>query len=122
MSSMKKRIICIDESGDDCELFNIVLSQAGYEVRSARSFTESLQFIEDSQFNLCIADISLFRHTGFELLEKVREIYPAIPLVICSPDARDSTREKAIQAGAQVFFTKPINFDSLIETIAQLIK
>lgn len=119
---MKKRIICIDESGDDCELFHIVLTQAGYEVRSARSFAESLQFIENSQFNLCIANISLFRHTGFELLEKVREIYPAIPLIICSPDARNSTREKANQAGAQAFFTKPINFDSLVETIAQLIK
>lgn len=117
----QKRIICIDESGDDCELFSVVLTQAGYEVKSATSFKSSLQFIENSQFNLCIANISLFRHGGFELLEEIRAVYPSIPLIICSPDARDSTREQAMQLGVQAFLTKPVDFDLLVETVAQLI-
>ncbi|MDZ8052788.1 MAG: response regulator [Aulosira sp. ZfuCHP01] len=47
---------------------------------------------------------------------------PSIPLIICSADARSSTRQQAMQADAQAFFIKPIDFDLLVEAIAQLIK
>lgn len=119
--SAKKQILCVDNSKDDCELFNFILTQAGYEVEIAQSLTEALQLLENNQFDLYLFDISLSDGTGFELLKQVRAIDLSIPIIICSADARESTRQQVIQAGAQAFLTKPINFDLLIETIAQFI-
>jgi DNA-binding NtrC family response regulator len=121
VSVAKKMILCVDDTGDDCELFNFVLTQAGYDVEVAQSMQAALQLFETHQFDLCLFDLSLSDGTGFQLLEKVQSIDPTIPVIICSGDARGSTQQQAMQAGAQAFFTKPIDFDLLIETIARLL-
>jgi CheY-like chemotaxis protein len=121
MVSSAKRIICVDDSGDDCELFHFILTRVGYAVESAQTFQEALQLIEKGQFDLCLTDISLDGGTGFELLERVHALNPAIPLVVCSADARDATRERALQAGVRAFFTKPIDCDALVDTITRLV-
>lgn len=118
---MTKRILCVDDSKDDCELYSFILSEAGYEVELTQSFTDVLQLIDSHKFDLCLFDISVLGDTGFEAIAKVRAIDPSMLVIICSADARDSVRQGAIQAGAQAFFSKPIDFNLLIETIAQLL-
>lgn len=46
-----KRILCIDNSKDDCELFGFVLAQAGYKVKSAQVAEAALQLIKAAQFD-----------------------------------------------------------------------
>lgn len=120
VSSDQKRVLCVDDKGDDCELFNFILSQAGYEVESAHSIQSALKLLERTQFHLCLLDLSLPDGSGFDLLEKILSIDSTIPIIICSGDARNTTQTEVMQAGAQAFFTKPIDFDSLIQTITQL--
>lgn len=120
VSSDRKRVLCVDDKGDDCELFSFILSQAGYEVELAQSIRAALQLLECNQFNLCLLDLSLPDGSGFEVLEKIQSINSTMPIIVCSGDARNTTRIEVMQAGAQAFFTKPIDFDSLIKTIAQI--
>jgi CheY-like chemotaxis protein len=121
VSLMAKQILCVDDSRDDCELYDFILSEAGYRVELAQSLSDALQLIDSNQFDLYLFDISFLGGTGFELLEKVRAIDSSIPVIICSADARDSIREQAMQAGAQAFLTKPIDFNLLVATITQLL-
>lgn len=99
-----------------------MLTENGYAVKTVPSSTEALQLIRNDLFDLCLSDLSLSEGTGIELLEKVRAINPFIPLIICSADVRESTQEEALQAGADAFFTKPVDFDLLMKTIAQFLK
>ncbi|MBE9053184.1 response regulator [Nostocales cyanobacterium LEGE 11386] len=122
VSLTKKRILCVDDSEDNCDLFSFILTEAEYEVESAYSFTEALQIIKTRQFNLCLFDINLPDGTGFELLEKVHAINPSISIIVCSGNGDDFTHQQAMQAGAQAFLTKPIDFDLLVKTINQLLK
>ncbi|MCC5638827.1 response regulator [Nostoc sp. CHAB 5844] len=121
VSSTAKRILCVDDSKDNCELYDFILSQAGYDVESMQSLSAALQLINSNKFDLYLFDISLVDGTGLELLEKVRAIDSSIPVIICSADTRDSIQEEAKQAGAQVFLNKPIDVDFLVETITQLL-
>jgi CheY-like chemotaxis protein len=116
-----KQVLCVDDTRDDCELFKLFLGDAGYDVKPAQSFTEAVQLMANHQFDLCLFDISIPGTTGFELLTRIRSINPSMPVILCTADASDATREEAMQAGIQAFFTKPIDFDLLIETIAQLL-
>jgi CheY-like chemotaxis protein len=117
---MTKRILCVDDSKDDCDLYSFILSEAGYVVELTQSFTDALQLIEGNKFDLCLLDISVLGDTGFEALQTIRAINPSMLFIICSADARDSIQQAAIQAGAQAFFSKPTDFNLLVATIAQL--
>lgn len=121
VSSQAKRILCVDDSKDDCDLYGFILSQAGFDVESTQSLSDALQLIDSNQFDLYLFDISILGGTGFELLEKVQALDSSIPVIICSADARDSIRERAIQAGAQAFLSKPIDVDFLVKMIAKLL-
>ena len=117
-----RKILYVDDSNDDCDLLQFILAEEGYEVKTAPSLTEALDLITNNFFDLYLSDLSLSEGTGFELLETVRTTNPSIPLIICSADTRESTQEQALQAGADAFFTKPVDFDVLIQTIAQLLQ
>lgn len=121
MALRKKQVLCVDDTRDDCELFKLFLGDAGYDVKPAQSFTGAVHLMANHQFDLCLFDISIPGTTGFELLTRIRSIDRSMPVILCTADASDSTREEAMQAGIQAFFTKPIDFDLLIETIAQLL-
>ena len=55
----KNRLLCIDESQDNCELFSFVLSEAGYQVESVYCQSEALPLLKNKQFSLCAVDMSL---------------------------------------------------------------
>ncbi|MBD2089997.1 response regulator [Microcoleus sp. FACHB-1515] len=116
-----KKILCVDDSGDDCELYRFILSEAGYEIEIAQSVSSALVFLENSIFNLCLSDLSLPDGTGFELLNTIRAVDASLLFIVLSADARLSTQERAIQAGAQAFFPKPIDYDLLVASIDQLL-
>jgi CheY-like chemotaxis protein len=117
----KKRILCVDESNDDCELLSILLTQELYQIETAHSLVSALQLIESKPFDLCLFSITLWNRMGFTLQEEIRAIDPSIPVIICSSDARDTTRQQARQAGAQAFLTKPLDYDLLLKIIAQFL-
>lgn len=119
-SVVKNRILCVDDSEDNCFLVNFVLTEAGYEVESAQSFTEALNLIENGGFQLCLVDIFLPDGSGIKLVEKIHGINPSMPIIVWSGD--ESTQKQAMQAGAQNFILKPIEVDLLAQSINQLLQ
>jgi CheY-like chemotaxis protein len=119
--SVKKRILCLDDSKDNCDLLSFVLSEAGYEVESAYTLTEGLEIAVGSVFELYLVDLSFSDGDGFELIDKLREIDSSTPIVICSGDTRDSTQERAKHIGVQAFLTKPIDLDLMAKAIVEIL-
>lgn len=115
----KIRILCVNGSEDESELYPFMLTLMGCNVKSTQSMTDAFSLLENSLFDLCLLNISPGNSTGVEWLEKVRAIAPSIPLIICSDQACELTRQQAIQVGVQAFFTKPIDFNHLIAAITQ---
>jgi CheY-like chemotaxis protein len=118
---VKKRILCLDDSKDNCDLLSFVLSEAGYEIESAYTVAKGLEKAAGSAFELYMVDLSFSDGDGFELIDKLREIDSSTPIVVCSGDARESTQERARQAGVQAFLTKPIDLDAMAAAIAGLL-
>jgi DNA-binding NtrC family response regulator len=68
---------------------------------------------------LLLSDINMPGMTGLELLPKVREIRPDVPVVMITAYGDADTRARALQAGAAGFLTKPIDFKLLREGITE---
>jgi CheY-like chemotaxis protein len=73
----------------------------------------------DVNLILLLSDINMPGMTGLELLPKVHELRPDVPVVMITAYGDADTRARALNAGAAGFLTKPIDFTLLREEITQ---
>jgi CheY-like chemotaxis protein len=66
---------------------------------------------------LILSDINMPGMTGLEMLPKVREIRPDVPVIMITAYGDAETRRRAIEGGAEGLLTKPIDFGLLREEI-----
>lgn len=120
-SSNNKRILCVDDSQDNCELLMFILSDEGYQVEIAGGVAEGVQVAQIGGFDLYIVDLSFADGTGFDLIKGIQEFDASTPIIVFSGNGCSSVQEEALQVGAQAFLLKPIDPDRLSQTIAKVL-
>lgn len=79
----------------------------------AGSAAEALSRIADhveQSLILILSDINMPGMTGLEMLPKVKEIRPQVPVIMITAYGDADTRRKALENGASGLLTKPIDF------------
>jgi CheY-like chemotaxis protein len=66
---------------------------------------------------LILSDINMPGMTGLEMLPKVKEIRPDVPVIMITAYGDPETKRKAMESGASGLLTKPIDFTLLREEI-----
>src|SRR5271169_1872657 len=66
---------------------------------------------------LILSDINMPGMTGLEMLPKMKEIRPDVPVIMITAYSDAETKRKAIESGAEGLLTKPIDFALLREQI-----
>jgi len=66
---------------------------------------------------LILSDINMPGMTGLEMLPKVKQMRPDVPVIMITAYGDPETRRKAIEGGATGLLTKPIDFTLLREEI-----
>ena len=121
VDSARGRILFLDDDDDTCELVDLVLTQAGYEVAIGRSVADGLRLTKAQQFDLILLDWHLADGTGVELCRAVREFDGQTPIFFYTGMAYDHYINIAMQAGAQGCFIKPVEMETLLKTLAERI-
>ena len=73
--------------------------------------------IRDPSLILILSDINMPGMTGLEMLPKVKEIRPEVPVIMVTAYGDAETKSKAMAGGAAGLLTKPIDFGVLREEI-----
>ena len=84
---------------------------------SAAAALERVKAITDPSLILILSDINMPGMTGLEMLPKVKELRPDVPVIMISTYGDAETKRKAIEGGAEGLLTKPIDFSLLKEEI-----
>ncbi|MEN3336096.1 MAG: two-component system, chemotaxis family, chemotaxis protein CheY [Blastocatellia bacterium] len=116
--SVKGRILFLDDNEDTCELLDLVLGQAGYEIVIGHSVAEGLQLIKSKPFDMVLLDWYFTDGTGIELCRAIREADGQTPIFFYTGVAQEQYIRSAMQAGAQGCFIKPVEMDTLLQTIS----
>jgi DNA-binding response OmpR family regulator len=119
MAGYKKRILCVEDDKDACDLIIFHLSKYG--VVLADSQASGLLLAKTEPFDLYIIDVHLTYGDGIELCQQLRAFDPHTPVVFCTGSSDETLRQRALSAGAQAYFVKPIDYDALQDTVNSLI-
>jgi CheY-like chemotaxis protein len=84
---------------------------------SAPAALERVRAIADPSLFLILSDINMPGMTGLEMLPKVKELRPDVPVIMITAYGDDDTKRHAIAQGATGLLTKPIDFALLREEI-----
>ena len=84
---------------------------------SAPAALERVKAIADPSLILILSDINMPGMSGLEMLPKVKELRPDVPVIMISAYGDAETKRKSIEGGAEGLLTKPIDFSLLKEEI-----
>ena len=82
------------------------------------SALELMESIRDQTEYLVLTDINMPEMTGLELLKEVKARYPNLKVFMITAYGDESNYNKAINMGADDYFTKPLKFDLLKEKLS----
>ena len=117
---MNLLILVVDDEPDVELLFR---QQFRHDLRAGRFTMEfapsapaALQLIADAagaSIILILSDINMPGMSGLELLPKAKAARPDVPIIMITAYGDAETKRKALEAGADALFTKPIDFGAL---------
>ncbi|WP_375502398.1 ATP-binding protein [uncultured Nostoc sp.] len=119
------RLLIVDDDQDICDFLGFVLEQAGAEVCIVTSAIEALEAIEQSPPDILLSDIGMPEMDGYMLIRQIRAMPPEqggqILALALSAYAGEVNRQQALAAGFQQHVAKPIDPDTLIAVILDII-
>ena len=118
------RILFVDDEKDLVTMTERYLGTLGYDVSAYTSSSRALETFQANPdgFDLLITDLTMPQISGDELAERVREVRPDIPIVLCTGYSERLTKESAKELGIQAFVMKPFKIRDLAEEIDTIIK
>lgn len=119
------RVLLVDDEADIRDLVAVVLQQSGAEVEIATSAIEALAALERSQPDILLSDIGMPEMDGYMLIRQVRNRPPTqggeISAIALTAYAGEANHQQALAAGFQMHLAKPIDPETLVQAIAQLL-
>jgi len=106
-----EHILLIDDEQEIIEMLEKMLAYFGYQVTIKSSSEEALKLFcsDPNHFDLVITDQTMPKMTGVELTQKIREIRPDIPVILCTGFSEMITEEKLKALGVKEYIMKPIH-------------
>ena len=109
-------ILIVDDERDIRELVAGVLSDEGYECRTAADSTSALQAVDEKRPSLVLLDVWLHgsQMDGLEVLDAIKAREPELPVIIFSGHGNIDTAVSAVSRGAMDFIEKPFEAERLL--------
>jgi CheY-like chemotaxis protein len=122
MTQRSHRILIIDDDTEILRVFSKILQLEGYITDTAGSGKEAMSKAKSSFFDVFLIDIRLPDMEGTEILAELQRSDPTSVKIMVSGQPSTEHAIKALNAGANAFFTKPVDFNILIKNIKDRIQ
>jgi len=120
---MPDRILVVDDEEPIREIVASMLGAAGYACKQAASGTEALAVLNSGEeFELMLSDLMMADLDGIGLLERTKEKYPDMPVVMVTAVHDISVALAAIRNGAYDYLLKPFEREQLLNTVSRALE
>src|SRR5438270_11404867 len=121
---MTARILVVDDQRPNVEMMAGVLKARGYTVFTAYDGQQALDQVRDLHPDLVVSDILMPNMDGYDLCRRLRGA-PAtalLPIVLVTSLDAHGERIKGLEAGADDFLSKPVNWEELFARVRSLLR
>lgn len=122
---MKPNILYIEDHPDNMTLVKRIFRPDEYNLIEAGSGIQGVSIAEEQDIDLILLDINLPDIDGYEVARRLRTSRKAdlaqTPIVAVTANAMKGDANKVIAAGCNVYLSKPINIQDLMDTVENLL-
>src|SRR3954466_14424166 len=121
---MAARILVVDDQRSNVEMLAGVLKARGYVVHSALDGQQALELVREIHPDLVVADILMPKVDGYDLCRRLRAAPETalLPVILITSLDAQGERIKGLEAGADDFLSKPINWEELFAHVGSLLR
>lgn len=115
-------VLVVDDDPHVLTAVSMLLNSKGYTAISCQDSRRAVRMMVEAGVDIVLSDIKMPNITGIELLKKIHEISPEMPVILMTAYADLEVALDAIRQGAFDMVIKPYNSDYLIFTIDKAIR
>jgi putative nucleotidyltransferase with HDIG domain len=117
------RILVVDDEETIREIVSSMLAGAHFQTRQAASGVEALSILESGdEFDLVLSDLMMAEMDGIALLERSKERYPDMPVVMVTAVHDIQVALQALRNGAYDYLLKPFEREQLLATVRRALE
>ena len=117
---MNRRILIVDDNPNMASLLSEMLEVFDYDSIRAGDGLEAIEIIEKNRFDLVITDLRMPKMSGLDLLQKIKESTPELPVVVISGYALDEEGDSLLSNLADGFLNKPFKMADIEELLKKV--
>lgn len=113
-----RRILVVDDNVDAADSLAMLLQVRGADVRIANDGLEAVAIAGEFKPDIVLLDIGTPKLSGYDVARQIREARGAAVLIVAITGwGQEENRQRARDAGVDHHFTKPVDFDTLLDLI-----
>ena len=116
----QRHILIVEDEGDMCLLLEIALRSESLKISHAKNLAEARQFMEEDQPDLVLLDNRLPDGFGVDFLSYLKVNHPTVKIIMITGVDR-AARDFALEAGADMFLSKPFTQQEIYSAINSLL-
>lgn len=118
-----ERILVVDDEEPIREIISSMLGAAGYKTQQACSGMEALAILNTTgEFELMLSDLMMAEMDGIALLDRSKEKYPDMPVIMVTAQHDISIALATIRNGAYDYLLKPFEREQLLNIVARALE
>ncbi len=124
LSRGNEKILLVEDEFAVIEIEKKILESLGYKVTTKTGSLEALEFFQSNSddFDLIITDMIMPDMNGDKLAEEIHRLNPIVPIILCSGDSKNMSKEKAEQIGIKATLNKPVLLKEFAKSIRTVLK
>jgi two-component system NtrC family response regulator len=107
-------VLIVDDEKNYPLILSAVLEEEGFEALTAYSGEEALSVLKNSDVDLVLTDMKMPTLDGIELLERIKEKDPGLPVIMMTAHGTVEKAVEAMQKGAYNYILKPFDNERLV--------
>ena len=121
---MTPTVLYIEDHPDNMTLVRRILQSESYTLIEAKTGLQGILIAESQDIDVILLDVNLPDIDGYEIARRLRAstktALATIPIIAVTANAMKGDAQKALDAGCNLYMSKPINIQDLIEKVKKL--
>lgn len=116
-----QKVMVLDNDEQVAQMIGHVLTKSGFSVITVSHITQALSMVQETMPQAIVLEWMFPDGTGLQLVNYVRSQSEDLPLVVVSSASGGYQMGQAIDAGVDVFLTKPVGIDELLRGFGKIL-